>query len=73
VVGRLLQNEPCNDDGCHQLGPCVECQVVLNVVEIMLPEFIMLHIRIESYGNFCEPRPSVKTARQDLGDGIFRA
>jgi hypothetical protein len=30
-----------------------------------------LHIRTESYGNFCAPRPSVKTARQNLGYGIF--
>jgi hypothetical protein len=32
-----------------------------------------LHMRIESYGNFRAPRPSVKTARQNLGYGIFRA
>jgi hypothetical protein len=37
------------------------------------PNFIMLHIRTESYGNFCAPRPFVKTARQNLGDRIFRA
>jgi hypothetical protein len=35
-VGVLLQNGSCNDDGCDQLGPCVEYQVVLNIVEIML-------------------------------------
>jgi hypothetical protein len=28
VVGVLLQNEPCNNDGCDQLGPFVEYQVV---------------------------------------------
>jgi hypothetical protein len=37
------------------------------------PVLSCLHIRTESYGNFCAPRPSVKTARQSLGDGIFRA
>jgi hypothetical protein len=33
-------------------GPWVEYQVVWNVVEIMLTDFIMLHVRTESYGNF---------------------
>jgi hypothetical protein len=54
-------------------GPSVEYQVVGDVVEIMLTGFIMLHIRTESYGKFCAPRPSVKTDRQNLGDGFFRA
>jgi hypothetical protein len=40
-------------------------------VEIMLTSFIMLHIRTESYGKFCAPQPSVKTDRQNLGDGFF--
>jgi hypothetical protein len=34
---------------------------------------IMLHVRTESYGNLRTPRPSVKTARQNLGYEIFQA
>jgi hypothetical protein len=41
-------------------GPCVECQYMLRVVDIMLTRFITLHVRTESYGNFRAPRPSVK-------------
>jgi hypothetical protein len=68
------KNGSFNDVGCDQLGPCVEYQVMLNVVGIMLTKILpSLHICTESYSNFCAPRPSVKTARQNLGDGIFRA
>jgi hypothetical protein len=37
------------------------------------PNFIMFALRTESYGNFCVPRPSVKTVRENLGYGSFRA
>ena len=32
-----------------------------------------LHIRTESYGIFSRSMPAVQTARQNLGNGIFRA
>jgi hypothetical protein len=54
-------------------GPCVEYQVVWNVVEIMLTKVCHVHIRTESDDNFCAPRPSVKMVRQNLGYGIFQA
>jgi hypothetical protein len=69
-----LQNGSCNDVGCDQLGPCVEYQLMLNVVEIMLTKFYHVcmyvpRVRVKFYA----PRPSVKTARWNLGDEIFRA
>jgi hypothetical protein len=54
-------------------GPCVEYQLMINVVEILLTDFITLHMHTESHGNFRAPRPSVKIAKQNLGYGIFRA
>jgi hypothetical protein len=33
------KNGSCNDVGCDQLGPCVEYQVMLNIVGIMLAKF----------------------------------
>jgi hypothetical protein len=54
-------------------GPCVEYQLMINVVEILLTDFSCLRMRTESYGNLRAPRPSVKAAKQNLGYGIFRA
>jgi hypothetical protein len=69
----LLQNVSCNDVGCNQLWTmCGIISCVKYCGDHAHQILSCLHIRTESYENFCAPRASVKTARQKLGDRFFR-
>jgi hypothetical protein len=67
-----LYDGSCNDIGCDQLwtmcwiSSCVEC-----CGDHAHQSLSCLYIRIESDDNFCAPRAFVKTARQNIGYGIF--